>query len=106
MNSTVTYGSEAIRAEMEAIEAAIAALRAKFSSQPAYFAEMDRLVGLLRKYRHRWCVYNAAGERQEPSQRMYDWVDRYSTLAGSTDLFFAWCDARGYAYHDVYDVLA
>ena len=106
MSSTVTYGSAAIKAEVEAIEAASAALRAKFSSQPKYFAEMDRVHDLLRKYRHRWCVYNAAGVRQEPSQRLYDWVDRYTTLRDSSDLFCAWCDARGHAIHDAYDVLA
>jgi hypothetical protein len=51
-------------------------------------------------------VYNAAGVQQEPSQRLYDWVDRYTTLRVSSNLFCAWCDARGYAIHDAYDVLA
>ena len=106
MSSTVTYGSEAIKAQVEAIEAANKALWAKYATKAAYFAEMDRLHGLLRKYAHRWCVYNAAGERQEPSNRMFDWVDRYNTLRLSYDLFGAWCDERGYAAHDAYDVLA
>jgi hypothetical protein len=106
MSSTVTYGSEAIKAEVEALEAEIAALRAKYAKKAAYYAEMDRVHDLLRKYRHRWCVYNAAGERQEPSRRMNEWVDRYAALAGSIDLFYAWCDDRGHAIHDAYDVLS
>lgn len=106
MSSTVTYGSEAIKAEIEAFVATSAALRDKFSGPLNYFAEMDRLHDLLRKYRHRWCVYNAAGERQEASQRMHKWVERYGILRENGELFCDWCGARGYAIHDAYDVVA
>lgn len=54
-SSTIVYGSPEIKAEVEAIQAAMSALRAKYATQDAYYAEMDRLHGLLRKYSHRWC---------------------------------------------------
>lgn len=99
------WGSEKIRLEHEAFLAEQAALLDEFREPAKYAREMDRLHALLRRYSHRWCV-EVNGVRQEPSQRMYGWVDRYNTLTNSVN-FEAWCDKRGYAFpHDAYDVLA
>jgi len=67
-------------------------------------AELTRLHNLLRKYSHRWCV-EVNGERQEPSQRMYDWVDQYNALTDSV-YFKEWCEENDLVSHDAYDVLA
>lgn len=103
-SSNIVWGSEAIRLEHEAIIAEIEALRARFDDLEAYCGEMDRLSALLKKYKHRWCWY-VRGVRQEPSQRLYGWVDRYESLTGSRH-FGTWCDLRGLAHHDVYDALS
>lgn len=78
------------------------------STPYTYAKEMDRLSGLIRKYKHRWAFYDAKGNRtdQEPSARLCGWVDRYNILTDSP-LFRWWCDGRGkYFPHDAYDVLA
>lgn len=99
---TVIWGSEAIRMEHEAHEAERVALIRKFSNFEDYSKEMNRLNGLLRKYKHRWSF----DDGREPSQRMCGWVDQYNTLARSP-LFSHWCDFRGKAFpHDAYDVLS
>lgn len=80
----------------------------EFKNFEKYSREMNRLNNLLRKYKHRWAFYNAKGERtqQEPSQRMYDWVDRYNILTDSPN-FLEWCECRLKAFpHDAYDVLS
>jgi hypothetical protein len=105
MSSNIIWGSEAIRLEHEAILAEQAALLAEFSDYAKYCQEMSRLNALLRRYSHRWVVYRQ-GERVEPSQRMYDWVDRYNTLTRSPN-FHEWCEEICKAFpHDAYDVLS
>jgi hypothetical protein len=103
-SNNIVWGSEAIRLEVEALQAEQEALRQRFADRMKYCREMDRLNDLLRKYKHRWVV-EVNGVQQEPSQRLLGWVDRYNTLA-RTPLFGWWCDLRGKPIHDAYDVLA
>ena len=70
------------------------------SKQTLMIKRLNYLRGMLNKYSHRW------GEN--PSQRMYDWVDEYNDI--KTDNRSVWdlyCKETGLAPdHDAYDCMA
>ncbi len=56
------------------------------------------LCDMLNKYSHRW--------GNEPSSRMYNWVDEYNAARG-TAVWEEYCTKFGYTVgHDAYDCMA
>jgi hypothetical protein len=61
---------------------------------------LEYLSTMLNKYQHRW--------NDEPSDRMFGWVDEYNGIkADHREAFVAYCEKHGWVTsHDAYDCLA